>query len=68
MKSMKRTKKVKNALLCTVTAVMAVILTVSVSCLDTTGTCLFAVSAVVSGGWITLFLYANRDIFFADPH
>lgn len=60
----RRLKKcLKNYILIAITVIALAVYLVSAIALDTDGTRMFYISAVISLSWLALFAYANRDRF-----
>lgn len=53
-------RRVKDAIIKTVTAIMAILFILSAGCLDTPNTYISIVVCVISEAWLLLFVLANR--------
>lgn len=56
----------KNLILKTVTWINVVLFLLFACCIDSEGTYVPAIGCLITGAWLALFAYANRDYDFED--
>lgn len=64
MRKRRLKKCLKNYILIAITIIAFAVYLISAIALDTNGTNMFYIGIIISGLWLALFAYANRDRFF----